>query len=375
MFSGFLFLEILLGVLSLPRTLIQYANAGVNTPDVLLASSPPKSKNKISDSLENLLEKMSSTVVAIKMERIKDFPSPNFSNGQIGGGLSEEDLKDLTDYFKRPRGPVTGLLLDQKGHVLTSLYNLSKVVKNIRVVFSNGREFPAKIISQSKTDDLVLLKIIGRIPEEIKIPEIPWGNAQDIIPGKIVLALGKSPDPTQITATHGIISAPARNHGRLFQTDAALNYGNTGGPIMGLEGQILGISSFVGHNRQWGFNSGIGFVVRADRIQKILNEMIAGKDIPAPEVPFLGVGPNREKLDDPDAIGAEISEVVPGSGAARGGIQVKDIILEFDGKPVEDFTKLRRLIYTKKPGESVKLKVLRTGNFVDLIITLGKRDG
>jgi S1-C subfamily serine protease len=336
------------------------------------ASLAPEAALETSENLDGIVERLAPLVVAIHVERLEDLPGPQINERRLNG-LNDEDKKDLTDYYQRPPGPATGLLLDRQGNVLTTLYNVSKVVQRIRIALADGRELPARIASRSAADDLVLLRSESPIPEDFPVAELSWSDPSALRIGKFVIALGCSPEPERVTATLGIVSAVSRNHHRLLQTDAALNYGNVGGPMVDLDGNVVGLAAFVGHvYPDWGFNSGIGFGVRADRIRDILPGMIEGKDVPAPEQPFLGVGPAGDP-DDPGSAGARVGQVVPDSAAARAGLERGDIIVEFGGAAVEDFTQLRTLIFQRRPGEEVKAKVRRGDETLELTFALGKR--
>jgi len=342
-------------------------------PLILLLSSRVATTTQRPDSLDALLLDVAPIVVSIDIERVEDFDAPTRSKRLQLGGLPEEERKDLEDYFRRPPGLVSGVLLDGDGHVLTTNYNLGKKAGKITVRLPGGPELAAKLLSRDPVDDLALLKVIDGLPQDHRVTPLRWVEGEKICAGSFVLALGRSPDPSRITTTLGVISSPFRNSKRLFQTDAALNYGNVGGPLVDLEGRLVGIAAYVGHKYpQWGFNSGIGFGVRADRILDVLPVMKRGENIPAPIVPFLGVQA-ADDPDDPDRVGARIQAVVPGSSAAAGGIRRGDVIVEWDGATVWDFMHLRFLIFKKPPGAAVVVKIKRSESLLEVQLTLGKR--
>jgi S1-C subfamily serine protease len=322
---------------------------------------------KQSETVRDLVERAARWVVAIQVEREKDLPSPERSvfpgfEGRRGSPVTEA-------YKKRPDGYASGVLLDG-GRVLTSFYNVAGALKSIHVTLPGGLVLPARLLAKSTGDDLALLQI-ERSEGELPIPasEPPWADASSARAGRIVLALGRSPDPARVTATRGIVSATGRNGGRAFQTDAELNYGNTGGPIIDLEGRIVAIATFIGHTQlQWGFNSGVGFGTTAATVREVLPRLMEGKDVEAPQPSFLGVQKDPEA---PDIEGAKIHRVVDGSGAARAGILPGDVIIEIEGVSLNSFDHLRRIIYGKKPGEKVKLKLRRGSETLDVEPLLG----
>lgn len=322
-------------------------------------------------SIASIVEQVERNVVAISMERITDIPKPNEFKRKRFPGLSDEDFRDLNDYFKRPPGPVSGLLLNQEGHVLTSNYNVSKKVKDIRVQLGDGTELPAEIVARAAHDDLALLKITSGVPESFPVHPISWAGAPKLRSGRFVLAIGKSPDPKRTTMTLGIISSPTRYFNRLFQTDAALNYGNIGGPLVDLEGNVLGIAAFVGpHFPHWGFNSGIGFGVRADRIREVLPMLKRGEEPVIENSPFVGIGGGADR----SRVGVRIGRVLPNRAAAAAGIKTDDVLIEWEGIQLYDFEQLRFLISKRKPGDEITLKVKRGEDTIELKLTLGRRE-
>jgi len=319
------------------------------------------------ETVRDLVDRAARWVVAIQVEREKDLPPPERSvfpgfEGRRGSPVTEA-------YKRRPDGYASGVLLEG-GRVLTSFYNVAGALKSIRVTLPGGPVLPARLLAKSAGDDLALLEI-QRGDGESPLPasEPLWADASSARAGRIVLALGRSPDPARVTATRGIISATGRNGGRAFQTDAELNYGNTGGPIIDLEGRIVAIATFIGHTQlQWGFNSGVGFGTTAATVREVLPRLMEGKDVEAHQPPFLGVQKDPEA---PDIEGARIHKVVDGSGADRAGLLPGDLITEIEGVSLGSFDQLRRIIYSRKPGETVKLKVRRGSETLDVEPMLG----
>ncbi len=349
-------------------------SVGQTVANETLEKAPKKQQEvklakKLTQNIFDLVQTVSDRIVSIEVDREPE--QGRRRNRRPIRGLSPGDQEGLQDYYRRPKGAVTGLLLDHKGHILTSDYNVLGTIKKIKVTLSNGESYEAKVHANSPADDIALLKTKKTIDKKLKLSPIKWGNPKVFRSGLFTLAIGSSPEPGQATATVGIVSAPKRNAGRAFQTDAAMNYGNVGGPLIDLQGNIVGLSAFVGHTYpHWGFNSGIGFGVRADLIQKILPELKKGKSFQGIERPLLGVAAeNRHR-----GPGAKINLVSPGSGADKAGMKPQDTILIFNGAEVIDFPHLRHLIFKLKPGAKVKLKVKREDKELDLEVTLGKFD-
>ena len=278
--------------------------------------------------------------------------------------------REARAYFQRPEGLVSGVLLGSGGHVLTTRYNVAGKIESVKVTLYNGSSYKADLLATSDPDDLALLRIV-RDDGDPELPDHPvrWGGGKRLRAGQILFALGRSPDAGRITVTRGIISAVSRNGGRAVQTDAKLNYGNVGGPLVDLDGRVVAIACHVGHNQpQWGINSGVGFGTTAATVQAILPRLKSGKDVRWDKMPLLGVKWNDEAFE---TRGAEILLVVPDSGAAEAGLKAGDRILEIDGEPIASFAHLRRLIFLKMPQQKIRIKVQRGTEELEMEATLG----
>lgn len=315
--------------------------------------------------VKDIVERAARWVVAIRVERSKDLPSPAPALRAL-----PEEMQEMRSYYERPVGWVSGVLVDAAGHVVTSEYNVAGEVASIEVRLPSGEARPARVVARSPGDDIALLAVETREGQEIPDDPPVWADTGLIRAGQIVFALGRSPDPSRVTVTRGILSATARNGGRAVQTDAELNYGNVGGPLVDLDGKVVAITGFVGHTRsQWGINSGVGFGTSAAALLEMLPGLRDGRDRVAPKIPFLGVRGARRFVDAP---GAKVDEVVADGPASRAGLQGGDLILEFNGIPVESFERLRQRIFRSRIGEAVKLKVRRGEETLELEVTLGE---
>ena len=314
--------------------------------------------------VEDLLRRVEPWVVAIRVERRSDVGRSRFQPRFVP--------RAAPDYFKRPKGLVTGLLVDRQGLVLTSHYNVAGELESVEVLLPGGEKRTAKLLASDRMDDLALLKIEG---EEPAVPadrwrEPPWASNRPGT-GKVLFAVGRSPDPERLTVTQGIVSATGRNGNRTFQTDAKLNYGNVGGPLIDLDGRIVGISAFVGHIfPQWGLNSGVGFGTSVSTLREVLPRLRQGEDIEPPEAPFLGV---RSNPDDLGGDGARVAEVIDDSAAEAAGLVQNDVILELEGKEITNFNHLRRLLFDYRVGDTVEIKVRRGNDQLTFKVKLKKR--
>jgi S1-C subfamily serine protease len=140
------------------------------------------------------------------------------------------------------------------------------------------------------------------------------------------------------------------------QTDAEMNYGNSGGALVTLRGELVGVACNVKPDAVWGQSGGVGFACKAAVIDSLLPRLKAGERIPAEKQPFLGIQPGE---GNPDVGGVQVAKVVTGSPAEKADLKPEDVIVEFDGKKVDDFETFSDLLQAKKAGDEVTIKVMR----------------
>jgi Do/DeqQ family serine protease len=232
----------------------------------------------------------------------------------------------------------------------------------ITVSLADRREFPAKVMLADERTDLAILKI--DLPAGEKLPIMPIADRTDIQVGDLVLAIG---DPFGVgqTVTNGIISAlnrtadPNGDAGAYIQTDAAINPGNSGGALVSMDGELIGVNSFI--YSQSGQSSGVGFAIPAVVVRRVVETAMAGG---ASVVrPWLGarlqsVTPEIAKsigLATPS--GALVADVWPNGAAARAGLKQGDVVTAVDGQPVVDAAALNYAMGTHRPGETVRIAV------------------
>jgi S1-C subfamily serine protease len=333
---------------------------------VFCLGSEVAAERKSPATVEELVEEAGRWIVALRVERTKDLPPARLPVR----GLPPE----MKSYYERPEAWVSGILVDAEGHVVTSAYNVAGEVKSIAVKLPGGDEHEARVVARSLPDDVALLKLTdaGELEGPTPFVEPEWADLSSLRAGRIVFAVGRAPDPAQLTVTRGILSAVTRNGGRSVQTDAELNYGNVGGPILDLKGRIVGMACFVGHVRpQWGVNSGVGFATKGIAIRDMLPELRKGKDYNPFKFPLLGIRGDRDFVDIPTR-GARVESVLDNGPASRAGVEKGDVIVAFRGARVKSFDHLRRLIFGCGVGEKVKLEVKRGEETLELEVVLGE---
>ena len=257
----------------------------------------------------------------------------------------------------------SGVIIDAKGYILTN-YHVVKDAGEIKVTLSgdDGHQYKGKVIGKDDRLDLAIVKI----KSSRKLPVAVLGDSDKIKVGNWVLAVG-SPFGLEQTVTAGIVSAirqsvaiEKRTYKELIQTDAAINQGNSGGPLVNIEGKVIGINTAI-YAPMGGF-VGVGFAIPINRAKEILDDLIhKGKVIRG----WLGVEirPVDEAIVQHFGLkkkeGALVNKVFANTPAEKGGLKRGDIILEFDGKKVKDSLSLQEIVGLTAPNKKVKVKVMR----------------
>ena len=257
---------------------------------------------------------------------------------------------------QRFNGEGSGVVILKDGYILTN-YHVVKDAKNIVVSFDkqyDEQEYPADVISFVEEKDLALLKI----NRALDFPTIPLGTSSDLMLGETVIAIGNPYGQTH-TATQGIISGLHRNvqipgagpggmlkFGDLIQTDAAINFGNSGGPLLNINGELIGINSAMNAQAQ-----SIGFAIPVDRIKDVLKEQLL-----APETAPTWLGFDVDPGDH-----LQVAKVVPGSPAALAGMKPGDCIVAIGGQPVSKQDEYRLARVGLSPQRDVELQVENHG--------------
>jgi putative serine protease PepD len=187
-------------------------------------------------------------------------------------------------------------------------------------------------------------------------------------PGKSVAVIGRSEHGGALTLNSGPISATNRYQGSCSQISAMVNYGNLGGPVIDLRGQVVGMTIRLTERTAWRQNCGVGFMLNADTIGKILPDLKKGKALARPKRTYLGVQGDVGALD---IKGARVNRVMTGSPADQGGLKDGDIIIGFNETVIEDWPSLVQAIQAAKAGETVKIKLKRGEQVRELEVTLG----
>src|SRR5436853_908817 len=265
----------------------------------------------------------------------------------------------------------SGFVISQDGYVLTNAH-VVEGADEITVKFTDKREFKAKVIGADKRTDIALIKI-----DATGLPAVRFGDPSKLKVGEWVVAIG-SPFGFENTVTAGIVSAkgrslPQENFVPFIQTDVALNPGNSGGPLFNMRGEVIGVNSQI-YSRTGGF-MGLSFAIPADVALDVLKQLKDKGRVARGRIGVVIQEVTRDLATSfglDRARGALVNQVEKGSPAEKAGIEPTDIIIAFDGKPVENSSDLPRLVGSTRPGSQAAVEVWRKGAARKLSITVGE---
>ena len=280
------------------------------------------------------------------------------------------NLPGMPQEFKN-RSLGSGFIVSADGHILTNAHVVDGA-DEVLVKLTDKREFKAKVLGSDKRTDVALIKIDAN-----NLPVARLGDSTKLKVGEWVVAIG-SPFGFENTVTAGIVSAKGRslaqeNYVPFIQTDVAINPGNSGGPLFNMKGEVVGINSQI-YSRSGG-SMGLSFSIPIDLAMDIQTQLRAKGKVSRGR---LGIGiqeVNKElaesfRLDKSQ--GALVASVEKGAAADKAGIEVGDVILKFDGRPVTESSDLPRMVGSTRPGSKVTVQIWRKGASRDLSVTVGE---
>lgn len=303
---------------------------------------------------------------------------------------SKSDSGDMQDFFndeffhrfffnrgheakQQPvEGQASGFIVSKDGYILTNSH-VVKEATEVTVTLNDGRELNAKVIGFDPNTDIAVIKVDAE-----NLPFLTLGNSDKLEVGEWVIAVG-NPYGLQATLTVGVVSAKGRNNLDLaniedfIQTDAAINQGNSGGPLLNLDSQVIGMSTAIVSNMGMG-SLGIGFAIPSNMIHQVMDQLIKGGSVTRG---FIGVSLQTLDKDLAHAFnvaqneGALIADVSKGSPAETAGLKQGDIIQTINGHKVINMAALRNEIALSKPGTRITLGVLREGKTLQIPVEVG----
>jgi len=266
------------------------------------------------------------------------------------------------------QGEGSGFVLDKQGDILTNQHVVDGATA-ITVHFKDGASAKATVVGTDPTTDIAVVRVHV---SSSKLHPLPLGNSTAIQVGQSVVAIG-SPFGLPSTITSGIVSAIGRTISSpngssiagAIQTDAAINKGNSGGPLIDTRGNVIGVNAQIDSSS--GGNNGVGFAIPINTAKQVASQLISSGNV---KHAFLGVQV-AEQTGSPS--GTRVASVVSGSAAAKGDLKAGDVILSVDGKRVTGPEQLQAAIAAHKPGDRVTLRVSRSGQTRTVQVTLGTR--
>jgi serine protease Do len=273
----------------------------------------------------------------------------------------------------------SGFIITSDGYILTNNHVVEGATK-IQVTLDTGEKYDAEVIGTDPMIDLGLIKIT---PKGKKLPVLPLGDSDSLKIGQWVMAIG-NPFSLERTVTVGVVSGKKRQVGigttvpglaNFIQTDAAINFGNSGGPLIDGQGRVVGISTAIQRGEM---AEGIGFAIPINEARKAAEELRAGGSV---KRGYLGISMNTVGITDkarayyklPDNNGVIVAGVTPKGPASDAGLQKNDLIRKIDGNTVKDNQDLLGMIASRKPGETVKLEIVRGGVTKNIDVKLTTR--
>jgi serine protease Do len=270
-----------------------------------------------------------------------------------------------------PRGVGSGFVISADGYIMTNSH-VVEGADEVYVTLTDKREFKAKIIGSDKRSDVAVVKIEGS-----NLPRIAVGDSNKVRAGEWVIAIG-SPFGLENTVTAGIVSAKARDTGDylpLIQTDVAVNPGNSGGPLINMRGEVIGINSQI-YSRSGGY-MGISFAVPIDEAMRVSEQLRTSGRVTRGRI-GVQIGEVTKDVADslglPKPQGALVQRVESGGPAEKGGVEPGDIILKFNGAAIERSNDLPRMVGNTKPGSKSVITVWRKGASRDLNLAIAEME-
>lgn len=315
-------------------------------------------------------------VVAIRVKAESSNRNPFSEDGDLFGD-------EIFKFFFGPRrdwgqqqpvvGQASGFIVSPEGHVITN----SHVVKNaseILVRLNDGKEMAGKVIGYDQNTDIAVIKINGK-----NLPYLKFGDSDSQEIGQWTIAIG-NPFGLQASLTVGVISAKGRNNLDIanvedfIQTDAAINRGNSGGPLLNLDGEVVGMNTAIVSNMGTGGYMGIGFAIPSNMIKRVMEQLVSTGSV---KRGYVGISLQNIDPDLGQAFGLQqdngvvVVEVVKGSPGDRAGLQQGDVIQFFNKIPVSNNGALRTTIALTPPGTKVVFMIVRKGKVMEVPVEVG----
>jgi len=347
------------------------------------------------EAVTSIVEKSAPAVVSVIIT--KDIPKiDTFMFNPFGGSLNNDSF---SPFFSQPSGEVekqeigggTGFIVSEEGLIVTNRHVVNDREAEYTVMTNDGKEYDAKVLARDNFYDIAVIKVDPKRPKKGKgveaLPTLPLGDSNNAKLGQTVIAIGNSLGEFRNTISKGIISGLRRNItaggfsgteelSELIQTDAAINEGNSGGPLINLRGEVVGVNVAMAVGAE-----NIGFALPINAIKGTIKDVEENGKIIRPHLGIRYIMINKaiqERNNLPYDYGALVVRggkigdlaVIPGSPADKAGIEENDIILEIDGEKVKEKNALAKIINKKEIGDTIEVKIWRQEEEKTLMVKL-----
>ena len=334
---------------------------------------------KLTDMQKQIDSAKKSTIISGNPVNSGDSLSPSqvYANN-VDSVVAISSTIQTTSFYGTSQGTATGsgFILTQDGYIITNCH-VVEGASEVSVITHDGTEYPATIVGTYATNDIAVLKV-----DATDLPAATIGSSDSLNIGDMVVAIGNPLGTLTATQTVGYVSGKDRDISTdgsvisMIQTDAAINSGNSGGPLFNMYGEVVGVTSakYSGNTGSGAAIEGIGFAIPIDDVTSIISDLI---DYGYVTGAYLGV-----RVSDTDAesaakfglpVGAYVHSVDKGGCAEKAGVQAKDIIVDLGGYEVKGYTTLARALRNFKAGDTTTITVIRSGNRMTLDITLDEK--
>jgi serine protease Do len=376
LFPAVFIIIILIGVvyISIKLNIVSITGITESDPKVAFAQFQNQSDNnndQITSSRRNIITEtvkiVSPSIVGINVIEIREYKDPFFSF--FDDPFFQRYFGNRGTYSQEVKGLGSGYIISTDGYIVTNDHVAGNATK-ITVTLTDGRSFDAKVIGSDTASDICLLKIDGE-----DLPFVILGNSDDIIIGEWVIALGNPFGLFELndkpTVTVGVVSATGMNldainnryYLNMIQTDASINGGNSGGPLVNSEGQVIGMNTLIFTAGNNSGNIGLGFAIPINKVKRIIDELKEKGSIDR----NFEIGMRIQTIDEgiakyyhlKNAKGVIVTKVYPGTPAERAGIEVGDIIVDVEGYKINNENTIFSVFHEFRAGQVVTVKIIR----------------
>jgi len=370
----------LAGVLYLARgRFTEFALAdgqGLAGPEIDVLERQNRAFERIAEAVTPAVANIRTTQI-IKVQQSPFFMDPFFR--QFFGDMFGPEMGIPREQREHALG--SGVIVSPEGYIVTNNHVIARA-SEIEVMLSDKRVFKAKLVGADPRSDIAVVRIEGT-----NLPTVPWGDSSTLKVGAIVMAFG-NPFGLNFTVTRGSVSAVGRSglgieqYEDFIQTDAAINHGNSGGPLINVRGQVIGINTAIlsptqGPGGQGGW-TGVGFAIPSNLVKNTMESLIKTGKVSRG---YLGLNAGNlnpalaRQFKVPDLSGVLVNQVEPGGPADKGGLRQGDVIRTLNGQTVDGSDRFRALVAGASPGSEITLGILRDGQPLTLKVTLSEQPG